>query len=216
MALLQIMVLTTLLGFLLLLPRAYGYDGWQTAHATFYGGSDASGTMGGACGYGNLYSQGYGTNTAALRTALFNNVAVTATNFCPPNNALPNNNGGWCNPPLQHFDMTEPPYQQIGKYRSGIVPILFQRCSINVDQGAMLEEGRNPVYNKWPLILQLGARQQRGRSKRFACCLDQRVEDWRAVNVSQLGAELAKQFPHERAEPVVQGHHQRRQDHRFV
>ncbi|WZY98352.1 hypothetical protein YC2023_070681 [Brassica napus] len=37
---------------------------------------------GGACGYGDLYSAGYGTS-----------VVITATNFCPPNFALPSNNG---------------------------------------------------------------------------------------------------------------------------
>ena len=113
-------------------------------------------STGGACGYGNLYSTGYGTDTAALSSSLFNDgkacgecyqvtcdqsssksckpgvtVTITATNLCPPDYSKPSNNGGWCNPPRRHLDMAQPAWEKIGVYRAGIIPMKYKRvpCS---------------------------------------------------------------------------------------
>ncbi|KAM5559680.1 expansin-A9-like [Rosa sericea] len=144
---------------------------WKHAHATFYEGG--SGTFGGACGYEDVVKEGYGLDTAALSNALFNNgqacgscyeikcvdnpqwckprqesLFVTATNNCPPNNQQSADNGGWCNPPREHFDIAKPSFSKIAEYKAGITPVMYRRVPCQKQGGIKFTITGNPYFNQ--------------------------------------------------------------------
>jgi hypothetical protein len=126
---------------------------WKPAHATFYGERDGSGTTAGSCGYKDTAAEGYGVQTVAVSTVLYGDGAacggcyevkcvdspggckagaaaplvVTATNLCPPNYQQSSDNGGWCNPPREHLDLSMPAYLQIAEEKAGIVQVSYRR-----------------------------------------------------------------------------------------
>ncbi|MBA0822954.1 hypothetical protein Goarm_019716, partial [Gossypium armourianum] len=88
-------------------------------------------------------------------------VTITATNFCPSNN-----NGGWCNPPHHHFDMSLPAFLRIARHGDeGIVP------------GAMQEERRSPVHLERAIEFQHGDDHERRWQRQREGGMDKGVEN---------------------------------------
>ncbi|KAL9239338.1 hypothetical protein vseg_013673 [Gypsophila vaccaria] len=140
---------------------------WRPARATFYGGSDGSGTYDGACGYGDMQKlgKGYGPVTVAISTHLFEkglacgacyelkcedaskgckpgapSVTVTATNECP--------DGGWCAPPQEHFDLSQPAFGQLAEFKTGVVSLQYRRVPC-IRSGGMrfyISPSSNPYF----------------------------------------------------------------------
>ncbi|CAJ1960747.1 unnamed protein product [Sphenostylis stenocarpa] len=138
-------------------PRAE----WLFAHATHY---DATDTLGGACGYGDLPN---GMATAAISQALFDrgqicgacfelrcreedtdfdrrwcifgaSVAVTAANFCAPNYGSDAESlGGHCNPPKQHFVIPIEVFEKIAIWKTGTgnMPVQYRRIKCKREGG---------------------------------------------------------------------------------
>ncbi|CAH8355405.1 unnamed protein product [Eruca vesicaria subsp. sativa] len=142
-------------------------NGWYDARATFYGDINGGGTQMGACGYGDLFKQGYGLATAALSPALFNegytcgacyqimctrdpqwclpgSIIITATNKCPANYSKTTDI--WCNPPQKHFDLSMPMFLKIAKYKAGVVPVRYRRVPCSKKGGVKFETSGNPYF----------------------------------------------------------------------
>ncbi|GAB4846417.1 Expansin-A12 [Ancistrocladus abbreviatus] len=182
---------------------------WVNGHATFYGSSQSPATLGGACGYDNTIHAGFGVHTTALSGVLFRNgqacgacyqlkcncrldpkwclrhavVTVTATNLCATNN-----NGGWCDPPHHHFDMSMPFFSCIARQgNKGIVPILYRRY-----EGIMSMTRRTEIHHEGTWGLQHGDVFKCEGKWRCEGCMGEGKNCYMGAHAKELGCKLAK------------------------
>ncbi|KAJ6801217.1 expansin-A10-like [Iris pallida] len=87
-----------------------------------------------------------------------------------------------------------------------------RHCPRCFQKGGVQEEGRDQVHNQRPLVLQPRPGEQRGRRGGRARRVGEGLADGVAGHVQELGPELAEQRLPQRPGPLLQGHHQRRQD----
>lgn len=150
---------------LTILQAVSAQTSWTTgATATYYGGSDASGTNQGACGYGNQIPL-YGKLTTALSSAFFQNallcgacyeiqctgssyclsgktVKVTATNLCPDGSY-----GGWCDGSKKHFDLAEPAFIVVAQKVVGHFQVQYRRVTCARSGGVRFTMNGNANWN---------------------------------------------------------------------
>lgn len=101
-----------------------------------------------------LFEDGYGCGTCyqircVHSSACFRGspiATVTATNLCPPNWNEPSDNGGWCNPPSVHFDMSKPAFMRIADWHAGIVPVMYRRVPCRVRGGVRFQAQGNGYW----------------------------------------------------------------------
>ncbi|CAN0926993.1 EXPA20 [Linum grandiflorum] len=147
-------------------PQEGQGDGeWKSATATYIKQPDGGSiSLGGACGYGDVFHfLTYGRYSAGLSAMLFNrgstcgacfqircvdhilwclqgspSVTLTATDFCPPNYALSSDYGGWCNFPKRHFELSEAAFAEIAEVKKAdIVPVQYRKVKCNREGGGV-------------------------------------------------------------------------------
>ncbi|MCL7027454.1 hypothetical protein MKW94_014798 [Papaver nudicaule] len=146
---------------------------WRSASATYIKDAEGSITTKGACGYGNLHMKTYGKYSAGLSGMLFSrgrtcggcfeircvdhihwcllgspSVTVTVTDFCAPNYGLPDEYGGWCNFPREHFEMSETAFAGMADKRADVVPVQFRRVNCERDGGVRFTLGGSSYFHQ--------------------------------------------------------------------